>query len=104
MDSVLKSVLQEELERNLQKQIVFTNELFKYPKGSLVIVNVHNDRYVYRKYRLKDKVVSEYIGPVDSDAAKTAYEEREKYLKYKKDLKDLKKEEINLRKAIKVYD
>ena len=35
MESVLKGVLQEELERNLQKQSVFTRELSKYKKGSL---------------------------------------------------------------------
>lgn len=103
MDSVLKGVLKEELERNLQKQRVFSNELKKYPKGSLVIVHVHGDKYLYRKYRDGNKIVSIYIGPLDSEVAKKAYDDRDKYLRLKQDSKDLKEEEIRLRKAIKIY-
>ena len=101
MNIVLKGVLQEELERNLQKQIVFKNELLKYPKGSLVIVKVHGDKYVYRKYRNKDKIISVYVGPIDSEVVKEAYKQRERYLQLKQDIKDLQEEEKELRKVIK---
>ena len=104
MNIVLKGVLQEELERNLLKQIVFKNELLKYPKGSLVIVKVHGDKYVYRKYRNKDKIISVYVGPVDSEAVKEAYKQRERYLQLKQDIKDLEEEERELRKVINKYD
>lgn len=103
MESVLKSVLEEELERNIRKQMVFSNELSKYPKGSLVVSNIHGDGYLYRRYRDGNKIKSEYIGPIDSDEAKKAYECRAKYIKIKKDLKDLMVEEKSLRKAIKIY-
>lgn len=103
MDSVLKGVLEEELERNLQKQRVFSNELAKYPKGSLVVVKIHGDQYLYRKYRDGSRIVSIYIGPVESEEAKKAREERDKYIKLKQDIKDLKEEEKKLRKAIKIY-
>lgn len=103
MDSVLKGVLEEELERNLQKQRVFSNELVKYPKGSLVIVKVHGDRYLYRKYRDGKKIISVYVGPLNSDEAKKAYMDRDKYLKLKQDIKDLKEEEKKLRKAVEIY-
>ena len=103
MDSVLKGVLEEELERNLQKQRVFSDELAKYPKGSLVVIKVHGDRYLYRKYRDGDRIVSIYIGPVNSDEAKKAYEDRNKYLKLRQDIKDLKEEEKKIRKAIEIY-
>lgn len=103
MESVLKGVLLEELERNLQKQRVFLNEFNKYPKGSLVVVKIHGDQYLYRKYRDKDKIISNYIGPVDSEDASRAYKDREKYLKLKKDIKELKEEEKLLRKAISIY-
>ena len=79
MDSVLKGVLEEELERNLQKQRVFSNELVKYPKGSLVVVKVHGDQYLYRKFRDGNKIVSIYVGPAKSVEAKKAYEEAKKY-------------------------
>ena len=103
MESVLKGVLEEELERNLQKQRVFSNELAKYPKGSLVVIKVHGDRYLYRKYRDGDKIISIYIGPANSDEAKKAYEDRNKYLKLRQDIKDLKEEEKRIRKAIDIY-
>ena len=103
MDSVLKGVLEEELERNLQKQKVFSNELAKYPKGSLVVVKVHGDRYLYRKYRDSEKIISIYVAPANSDEAKKAYSDRDRYVKLKQDIKDLKEEEKKLRKAIAIY-
>ena len=103
MDSVLKGVLEEELERNLQKQRVFSNELAKYPKGSLVVVKVHGDQYLYRKFRDGDKIVSIYVGPAKSNEAKKAYEDRDKYIKLRQDIKDLKEEEKKLRKAVEIY-
>ena len=104
MDSVLKGVLEEELERNLQKQRVFSNELAKYPKGSLVVVKVHGDQYLYRKYRDDNKIVSIYVGPVKREEAKKAYADRDKYIKLKQGIRDLKEEEKKLRKAIEIYD
>lgn len=104
MNSVLKGVLEEELERNLQKQRVFSSELAKHPKGSLVIVKVHGDRYLYRKYRDGKKIISVYIGSLESEESKKAYDNRNKYLKLKQDIKDLKDEEKKLRKAIEIYD
>ena len=103
MESVLKGVLEEELERNLRKQRVFSNELAKYPKGSLVIVIVHGDRYLYRKYRDGKKIISIYVAPINSKKAKEAYENRDKYLKLKQDLKYLKEEEKKLRKVVEIY-
>lgn len=103
MDSVLKGVLEEELERNLQKQRVFFNELAKYPKGSLVVVKIHGDRYLYRKYRDGKKIISIYIAPVESDKAIKAFDDRNKYIKLKQDIKDIKEEEKKLRKAVEIY-
>lgn len=103
MDSVIKGVLEEELERNLQKQKVFLSELLKYPKGSLVVTRIHNDQYLYRKYRSGNKIVSNYIGPIISESAQKAIKDRKQYVKLKKDINDLKIEERNLRRAIKIY-
>ncbi len=103
MDSVLKSVLEEELKRNLQKQRVFSDELNKYPKGSLVVVKIHGDQYLYRKFREGKKIISNYIGPINSKEAECAYKAREKYIKLKQDAKDLKEEELKLRKVIHAY-
>lgn len=104
MENVLKSVLIEELKRNRKKQELYAKELENYPKGSLSVVVVHGDKYLYRKMRIKNKVVGQYIGPLKSEVANKAYEQRVKYLKIKQDLKDLKEEEKVLMKAIKGYD
>ena len=103
MDSVLKGVLEDELERNLQKQRVFSNELNKYPKGSLIVVKIHGDKYLYRKYREGKKVISFYIGPAKSDSSIKAFADRERYLQLKQDIRDLKEEEKKLRKAVEIY-
>lgn len=102
--SILKGVLQEELERNLQKQSVFQEELKKYPKGSLCVMTVHGDKYLYRKYRKGNKIISKYIGLLDSDVAKQAYFQRDKYIQLKNDVRELKIEERKLRKVLKIYD
>ena len=104
MNNVLKGVLDEELERNLQRQSVFKNELLKYSKGSLQIQRLHDDEYVYRKYRKGNKIISEYIGPYGSEKAKQAILDREQYLKIKKSIKELRIEENKLRRIIKAYD
>ena len=103
MESVLKGILEEELQRNMHKQELFSREFLKYPKGSLVVVKVHDDLYLYRKYRKGAKVISLYIGPLGSDNANNAYSERAQYLKLKMDIKNLKREEIAIRKALKIY-
>ena len=103
-DNVFKSVVQDELERNLRKQVVFNNEFSKLPKGSLSVIEIHGDKYLYRKYRNNSKIISEYIGPVNSEEAKRAYKQRDDYLKIKQDLKDLKREEMDLRRFLKLYD
>jgi len=104
MNKVLKGVLQEELERNLQRQRVFLNELQKYPKGYLFIQRMHGDEYLYRKYRKGNKIISVYIGSINSEKAKQAFKDRERYLQLKRDIKELKEEEKFLRKVINNYD
>ena len=103
MNGVLLGVLKEELERNLQKQRIFINEFAKYPNGSLCVVRIHGDKYIYRKYRDGKKIISKYIGVANSESANEAYKEREKYLKLKQDIKELKKEEIELRNVLEKY-
>ena len=69
-----------------------------------MVVRVHGDQYLYRKYRDGKKIISIYVGPINSDETKKAYADREKHLNLKQDIKDLKEEEKKLRKAIDIYD
>ena len=68
-----------------------------------MVVKVHGDQYIYRKYRDGERIISVYVGPIDSDEANKAYADRDKYIKLKQDIKDLKEEEKKLRKAVKIY-
>ena len=102
--SIFLDVMKEELERNIYKQNAFINELNNLPKGYLSECLIDNRKYVYRKYRVKDKIVSEYVGVPGDDAVLKAYEDRANYIKLSKAIKLLKKEEQKLRKAIKDYE
>ena len=102
--SIFIDVMKEELERNIYKQNAFVHELSSLPKGYLSECIIGNKKYIYRKYRDKNKIVSEYVGVPGDDNVIKAYEDRNSYLKLSKAIKALKKEEIRLRKAIKEYE
>jgi len=101
--SIFKGVMEDELERNLRKQDAFKKELASYSKGYLSICHINGIDYIYRKRREGKRIISEYIGPVGSEAAETATSERDAYLSAKKALQTLRQEEIRLRRAIKDY-
>ena len=101
--SIFQGVMEDELERNLRKQDAFKKELASYSKGYLSICHINGVDYIYRKRREGKRIISEYIGPVDSEAAETATSERAAYLSAKTALKTLQLEEARLRKAIKSY-
>ena len=102
--SILLDVLKEELERNLYKQKAFQQELESLPKGYLSICVIDGSSYIYRKRREGNKIVSEYIGVPGDDECKKAKDIRNQYLSIKQSLKNLKQEEISLRKAIKEFE
>ena len=101
--NIFLGIMKEELERNLYKQRAFEEELLSLPKGYLSICNIDGKMYVYRKKRENNKIVSEYIGVPDDEKVKEAKKNRDRYLYIKSAIKDLKAEEIRLRKAIKDY-
>ena len=102
--SIFLEVMKEELERNLYKQKAFQEELEKLPKGYLSICNIDGKEYVYRKKREGNKILSEYIGVSGDKSSLEAEEKRKQYLEIKQSLKDIKQEEIRLRKAIIDYE
>lgn len=102
--AIFLDVMKEELERNLLKQKVFSEELSNLPKGYLSICVINNKRYLYRKERKGSKIISIYVGVPEDNACLKAYEQREEYLRIKKSLKNLKNEENRLRKAIRDYE
>jgi len=60
--SVIKGVLEEELERNRRMKSRYVLELEKLPKGSIFIRNIGNQEYCYLKYRENGKIIAKYLG------------------------------------------
>ena len=101
---IFLDVMKEELERNLFKQKAYKEELNQLPCGYLSECVIGGRIYVYRKKRVGNKIVSEYIGVPGDENVKKAENQRKDYLNYKQSLKNLKNEEIKLRRAIKDYE
>lgn len=102
--SIFLDVMKEELERNLYKQDAFNKEINSLPKGYLSECVINGKKYIYRKRREKNKILSEYIGIPNDDNVKKAINDRKNYIDLKKSIRLLKKEEERLRKAIKDYE
>lgn len=103
--SILKSVLEEELERNLRNQKIYKEMLSNLPKGSIYISNRNGKKYIYRKNRIGKKIVNEYICALsDTKKAEEEIQKSEDYSRITKNIELAKKEELRLRKALKAYE
>ncbi|MFA5007452.1 MAG: hypothetical protein WC509_08345 [Candidatus Izemoplasmatales bacterium] len=103
--SILKSVLEEELERNLRNQKKYMEMLSNLPKGSIFISNRNGKQYFYRKNRVGVKVTNEYICALsDNKRANEEIQRSEDYSRVLMNLKLAKKDELRLRKALKAYE
>lgn len=71
-------ILEEEKNRLLALKEKYERQLSILPKGSLSRKKRWNREYIYLAYREADKIKFDYIGPVDSDAAKELSEIIEK--------------------------
>jgi hypothetical protein len=95
---IIKHILKEELERLEQLSLKYENEIAKLPKGSLSKKKRNKNIFVYLAYREKDKVKFKYLGKENSEAVlkiKEQIEQRQKYLddlkKIKSDIKEIKR-------------
>lgn len=103
--SVLRSVLEEELQRNLRNQKSYQEKLANLPKGSIYISERNDKRYMYRKNRIGKKIVNEYVCSLnDVEKANIEIEKSKEYSRISENLKIAKMEEIKLRKALKAYE
>ena len=103
--SILKSVLEEELERILRNQKIYKEMLSNLPKGSIYISNRNGKKYIYRKNRIGEKIVNEYLCALsNTKKAEEEIQKSEEYSRISKNSELAKKEEIRLRKALKAYE
>lgn len=102
--SVLQNVLLEEADR-LESIIKFyTDELTKLPKGTIFIRKIKNSSFAYRKRKINNTVISEYLGPVYKEEVQKEIERTKDYKLFKEEKRIAIKELAKLRKALKAYD
>ena len=101
--SVLEGVLKEELER-IQRNIgSYEAILASLPKGYLFKQEIGGNFYCYRKHREGAKILSEYIGPSESEEANKARADYAERKRAEANLRALRKEEAKLIKALRHY-
>ena len=93
-----------DLYKNVDNQIKLGNSLQSYRKGTLTLKRRNNIEYYYLSYREKDKVKTDYLGKLEIQEIRNINKELEQSIKIKNKLKELKKEEDELRRILNAID
>jgi len=99
--SVVLDAIKENLERNLYMQELYSKNMQSLRKGSLTVKIINGNEYYYLIYRDGEKVKTEYIGIKGKTDLKNIKKELKDRENYRTQILQLKKEEKELRKAIK---
>jgi hypothetical protein len=103
--SIIISVLNDELDRNQRTQLAYQKELSQYFKGSLVVKKRKSIDYFYLAYRdSKGQIKTDYIGNIQSIKVNEVQQQIQKRKEILSILKDLKKDELTLRKMLRLKD
>ena len=70
MSSLVKGVLQEELERSRSLKEKYEKKLGEYPPGYLLGRKVRGKVYYYLSYRENGRIRQKYLGPLSGDEVK----------------------------------
>ena len=98
--TVIQGVLEEELDRNIRMKKRYMEEIEKLPKGSLLLRKIGNQEYYYLKYRENKKNIAKYIGKKDQIIIKALEEQIKKRKHLESVIKNLNKEEKEIKKAL----
>ena len=98
--TIIRGVLEEELERNSRIKIRYMDEIEQLPKGSILLREIGNQEYYYLKFRENKKVVSKYIGQKNEVDIKELEEKIKKRKHIEAILKNLVLEEKEILKAL----
>ena len=102
--SILQGVFLEEINR-LEKNISnYEKILESLPRGSIFIRKMGGSSFVYRKRKEKGKVISEYLGNINSKEVQEQIELSKDYKRIKNNIRVAKQELAKLKKAYKAYD
>ena len=99
--TVIRGVLQEELERNARSQLAYRAEIKTLPKGSVTIKERGKKRYCYLTHREGQRVCTDYVGTADAveEDLRSKVEHRRSLEKV---LRHLKSEERFMKKALRL--
>lgn len=98
--TIIRGVLEEELERNSRIKKRYIDEIEQLPKGSILLRKIGNQKYYYLKFRENRKVVSKYIGQENEIDIKELEEKIRKRKHIEAVLKNLVLEEKEILKAL----
>ena len=99
--SVVLDAIKENLERNLYMQELYFKNMQNLRKGSLTIKTINGKEYYYLVYREGEKVKTDYIGVKGKTDLNHIKKEIKDRGNYRRQIIQLKKEEKELRRAIK---
>lgn len=92
--------LKSDLYKNVRRQIEIQNSIVDCIKGSLITKRRYNEDYYYLSYRDFDKIKTDYLGKLSSEEVERIRNEIENRRVLKEELKELKQEELELRRII----
>ncbi|HWP91835.1 MAG TPA: hypothetical protein VNN20_06525 [Thermodesulfobacteriota bacterium] len=104
---VLKDILREELRNSLQMKKRYESELRKLPRGSLIKRKIKGKEYFYQVDRKDGKFMAVYKGraaDIPGKDVKKWQEIKEKRVKYRKAISQLKKQINFLNRALRARD
>jgi hypothetical protein len=104
IQSILASVLKEELLRNQEKQRVFLKELNNQKKAYISKKKIKGKIYLYFQVRNGKKIQSKYIGRYSFEKLQEAIQSIEDRNRLFQEFQFLKKEERILKVAIQSYE
>lgn len=80
--SIIKGILEEELERLEELSVFYKGKLAEYPRGSISIKERQGKHYIYLAHREDKKIIFTYIGkdvPDVRDALNERIKQRKEY-------------------------
>lgn len=104
---VLKDILREELQNSLQMKKRYESELRKLPRGSMIKRKIKGKEYFYQVDRKNGKFIAVYKGrasDIPNKDVKRWQEIKEKRVKYRKAISQLKKQINFLNRALRARD
>jgi len=98
--AVVDSILDEELQRLAKLQRKYQLAMLKLPSGSISIKVKSGRRYAYRAFRDGSRVITLYIGPVDSAEVAKLMDEVKQRRAAVKEIKAIERDIVRIRKML----